>query len=193
MGEAEKAAVTEVMDSGCLSGFVGSPGPGFLGGPKVRAFEEAWARHCGVRHAVSVNSATSGLIAAMGAIGIRPGDEVILPASTMSATAAAVEDCLGIVAPKVRAGCRSNYYLWAFRYHGDIARFSVALTAEGFPHMHGYVRPLYRLPAFAQDVCCPVAESLADLLLFETCAWDIDALAAMRLGEALIRAARIAA
>ena len=88
MGPAEKAAVAEVMDSGCLSGFMGSPGPAFLGGPKVRAFEDAWARHCGVKHAVSMNSATSGLIAAMGAIELRPGDEVIVPPWMMSATIA---------------------------------------------------------------------------------------------------------
>ena len=89
MGEKEKAAVAEVVASGCLSGFFGSPGPEFLGGPKVRAFEEAWAARFGVKHAVTVNSNTSGLIAAMGAIGISPGDEVIVPPWTMSATVVA--------------------------------------------------------------------------------------------------------
>lgn len=87
MGEKEKAAVAEVVASGCLSGFFGSPGPEFLGGPKVRAFEDAWAARFGARYAVSVNSNTSGLFAAMGAIGLSPGDEVILPPWTMSATA----------------------------------------------------------------------------------------------------------
>jgi len=86
MGEAEKKAVAEVIDSGCLSGFFGSPGPEFLGGPKVKEFEAAWASRFGVRHAVSVNSNTSGLFATMGAIGIGPGDEVIVPPWTMSAT-----------------------------------------------------------------------------------------------------------
>ncbi len=89
IGEAEKAAVLEVMESGSLSGFYGSPGPEFLGGPMVRRFEAAWAERYGVSHAVSVNSATSGLTAAMGAIGIGPGDEVIVPPYTMSATAVA--------------------------------------------------------------------------------------------------------
>jgi len=89
MGESEEQAVLEVVRSGCLSGFFGSPGPEFLGGPKVRAFEEAWGAQYGIRHAVSVNSATSGLMAAMGAIGISPGDEVIVPPWTMSATAVA--------------------------------------------------------------------------------------------------------
>lgn len=89
MGEAEKQAVLEVMDSGKLSGFYGSPGPEFLGGPKVKAFEELWRQRYGVAHAVSVNSATSGLIAAIGAIGVNPGDEVIVPPWTMSATVVA--------------------------------------------------------------------------------------------------------
>jgi len=89
MGRAEKAAVMAVMRSGCLSGFYGSPGPEFLGGPRVKALEAAWKQHYGVKHAVTVNSATSGLMAAMGAIGISPGDEVILPPWTMSASAMA--------------------------------------------------------------------------------------------------------
>lgn len=89
MGQAEVDAVTEVVRSGCLSGFYGSAGPEFLGGPTVRAFEAAWAERYGVKHVVSVNSATSGLFAAMGAVGVGPGDEVIVPCTTMSATAMA--------------------------------------------------------------------------------------------------------
>lgn len=89
MGVAEMDLVCEVVRSGCLSGFYGSWGDQFFGGPKVRAFEKAWADRFGVRYAVAVNSATSGLFAAMGAIGIGPGDEVIVPPYTMSATAMA--------------------------------------------------------------------------------------------------------
>lgn len=89
MGEAERRAVAAVVESGCLSGFYGSPGPEFLGGSRVIALEQAWAERFGCRHAISVNSATSGLFAAMGAIGIGPGDEVIVPPWTMSATAMA--------------------------------------------------------------------------------------------------------
>lgn len=362
IGEAEKAAVAEVLESGCLSGFYGSPGPQFLGGPKVRAFEAAWAAHCGVRHAVSVNAATSGLIAAMGAIGIEPGDEVIVPPWTMSATVVAarayggvpvfadierktfcidpaevekkitrrtraiiavnlfghparlaalraladsyrlwlvedsaqaplafengkragtvghigvysfnyhkhihtgeggmcvtsddrlaerlrlirnhgenlsdvigfnfrmteiqaaiglaqlsrieehvgarvrlartlteaVKDCQGITAPRVREGCTSNYYLWAFKYAGYLPKFTAALKAEGFPHAVGYVKPLYQVPALKVEALCPVAESLTNgvrpdgyaehLLTFETCAYDVNDELAARLGQAL--------
>lgn len=89
MGDAEISAVSDVVRSGCLSGFYGSPGPKFLGGPKVREFEDAWSQRFGAKYTVSVNSATSGLMAAVGAIGISPGDEVIVPPWTMSATAMA--------------------------------------------------------------------------------------------------------
>lgn len=89
MGEAEARAVAEVMASDCLSGFYGSPGDEYWGGPKVQAFEAAWCERYGVAHAISVNSATSGLFAAVGAVGVSPGDEVIVPPWTMSATAMA--------------------------------------------------------------------------------------------------------
>lgn len=89
MGAAEKQAVSDVMGTDCLSGFYGSWGEQFLGGPRVKAFEAAWGERFGSKHAISVNSATSGLYAAMGAIGLGPGDEVIVPPYTMSATAMA--------------------------------------------------------------------------------------------------------
>lgn len=90
MGDAEKQAVIEVMDSGVLSGFFGSPGPHWLGGSKVQAFERKWAEQYGFAHAISVNSWTTGLMTAVGAIGISPGDEVIVSPYTMSASATAI-------------------------------------------------------------------------------------------------------
>lgn len=90
IGAEEKAAVIEFLDKGIvLSGFHGSARPSFFGGEQVLAFEAAWKARMGTRHAVSVNSATSGLMAAMGAIGIGPGDEVIVPPYTMTASALA--------------------------------------------------------------------------------------------------------
>lgn len=89
IGLRERTLVNEVLDDGLLSGFYGSWGPEFRGGRMVRRLEEQWAAKFDARHAVSVNSATSGLIAAMGAVGIGPGDEVIVPPYTMSATAVA--------------------------------------------------------------------------------------------------------
>ncbi len=90
IGEREKAAVMEVLDSGELSGFVASAGPEFRGGRQVRALESAFCQHFGVKHAVAVNSATSALHCATSAMGIGPGDEVIVTPYTMSASATAI-------------------------------------------------------------------------------------------------------
>lgn len=90
IGVEEVNAVKGVVESGILSQFLGAWHEDFYGGPKVREFERACEAFFGVRHAVTVNSATSGLIAAVGAIGIEPGDEVIVSPWTMSASATAI-------------------------------------------------------------------------------------------------------
>jgi len=89
IGEEEKEAALRVLDRGILSGFLGSWDAKFLGGPEVRALEVEWQAYFDVKHAISVNSATSGLYAAVGAAGIEPGDEVIVSPFTMSASATA--------------------------------------------------------------------------------------------------------
>lgn len=90
LGSEEVAAAKAVVESGVLSQFYGRWCDDFYGGPKVREFEAACARHFGVKRAVTVNSWTSGLVAAVGAIGIEPGDEVITSPWTMCATATAI-------------------------------------------------------------------------------------------------------
>lgn len=90
IGKEEARAAQTVIESGELSRFLGCWHEDFYGGPKIREFESAWASDFGVKHAVTVNSNTSGLIAAVGAIGIEPGDEVIVSPWTMSATATAI-------------------------------------------------------------------------------------------------------
>lgn len=89
VGEEEKAAVCAVIDSGILSNYLGAWHENFMGGREVRACEAAWAAKFGARHALSVNSNTSGMIAALGAVGVGPGDEVIVTAYSMSASATA--------------------------------------------------------------------------------------------------------
>lgn len=89
-GSEEVEAAKAVVESGVLSKFIGAWTEDFYGGVKVQEFERAWEDFFKVNHAVSVNSATSGLIAAVGAIGIEPGDEVIVSPWTMSATATAI-------------------------------------------------------------------------------------------------------
>lgn len=89
IGKQEQSAVIRVIQSGVLSKFLGVWSDDFYGGPEVNALEKEWARFYKVRHAITVNSATSGLYCAVGAIGAGPGDEIIVSPYTMSASAIA--------------------------------------------------------------------------------------------------------
>ncbi|MBI3126020.1 MAG: DegT/DnrJ/EryC1/StrS family aminotransferase [Candidatus Tectomicrobia bacterium] len=90
IGEEEEREVLEVLRSQHLSGFSGTFTDRFLGGEKVQAIERAFADLFGVRHAVSVNSATSALHCAVAATGVEPGEEIITSPYTMSATASSI-------------------------------------------------------------------------------------------------------
>ena len=79
IGDEEIASVVEVLKSGWLTS-----------GPKVKQFEKEFAEFVGARYAVAVNSATAGLHLALEAIGIGPGDEVLVPTHTFAATAEVV-------------------------------------------------------------------------------------------------------
>lgn len=90
IGKEEVEAAKSVIESGVLSKFLGCWDPDFYGGPKVQAFERLCESYFGVKHAITVNSWTSGLIAAVGAVGVEPGDEVIVSPWTMCASATAI-------------------------------------------------------------------------------------------------------
>jgi perosamine synthetase len=96
VGEDEAQAAAAVVRGGVLSAYIGARGDGFMGGRKVRELEAKAAGYFGVRHALVVNSWTSGLVAAVGAIGIEPGDEVITTPWTMAATATSILHWNGI-------------------------------------------------------------------------------------------------
>ncbi len=81
---------------------------GFVLGPEVDEFERAFADYCEVRHVVGVANGTDALEIALGAAGIGPGDEVIVPANTFVATAEAV---LRSGATLVLADCDEDFLL----------------------------------------------------------------------------------
>ena len=62
-------------------------------GKYIGAFEEAFAKFCGVKHAIAANNGTTALHLALVALGLGPGDEVIIPTVTYIATANAVRYC----------------------------------------------------------------------------------------------------
>jgi dTDP-4-amino-4,6-dideoxygalactose transaminase len=86
IGAEEKKEVMEVLDNKYLFRYYGptdSPS-------KVKAFEEGYSKYLGTKHCLALNSCTSALVSAMVAVGVGPGDEVIVPAYTFFATCAAV-------------------------------------------------------------------------------------------------------
>jgi perosamine synthetase len=81
-GPEEDAATSAVIRSGMLAQ-----------GPAVAQFEEKFARYCGVKNAIAVNSGTAALHAALACAGIKSGDEVIVPTFSFFATASCVSMC----------------------------------------------------------------------------------------------------
>ena len=79
VGERERAAVDRVLASGMLAQ-----------GPEVAAFEQEFSAVVAGRHCVAVNSGTSALHMGLKALGIRAGDEVLVPSFTFAATANSV-------------------------------------------------------------------------------------------------------
>ena len=83
IGKEEIEAVVEVLKSGILSEKSGR-------GPRVLQFEKDFSKYVGAKHAVAVSSGTAALHSALLAVGVQPGDEVVVPSFTFSATAEAV-------------------------------------------------------------------------------------------------------
>jgi dTDP-3-amino-3,4,6-trideoxy-alpha-D-glucose transaminase len=74
-----RAAVARVLDS-----------ERYILGPEVEAFEREWAAYCGADHAVGVANGTEAITIALRAMGVGPGDEVVVPSFTFYASAEAI-------------------------------------------------------------------------------------------------------
>ena len=110
IGEQEVQSVVETLNSGWLTT-----------GSKVKNFEEDFARYVGSKHAVAVNSATAALHLALDAVGIKEGDEVIVPTMTFAATAEVV---LYFKAKPVLLDCQRD------TFNLDPTQIEAALTSK---------------------------------------------------------------
>ena len=80
--------IEELILSNSFSGFLAQPSLEHLGGPSVRKLESNWSQLFKTKHAVTFNSWTSGLVAAVASLGLKKGSEVIVTPWTMSASVA---------------------------------------------------------------------------------------------------------
>lgn len=156
IGEEERAAVERVMATGQLSAFVAANDDRFYGGTSVRAFEAEFRNLLGSPHAVSFNSASSGLMAAVAALGIGPGDEVIVPAQTMSASAAMV---LANGAAPVFADVEDRTY--GLDPDSVRSRLSERTRALMLVHLYGHPARMTELLAIASEYDLKVIEDCA--------------------------------
>lgn len=156
LGDEERREVQQVLDSSILSGFVAKAGDHFLGGPKVRLLEDEFQRYFDIPFAVSVNSATAGLHAALIALGCRSGDEVVVTPYTMSASATAVLMCNAV-----------PVFVDVDPVYGNIDPEKVerAITprtrAMVVVHLFGHPAPMQQLQAIAKAHNLPIVEDCA--------------------------------
>jgi len=133
----------------------------FIQGPAVKDFEEAFAAYHGAKQCVATSCGTSALHVALLAMGIRPGDEVIVPVNTFIATAEAVSHC----------GARPVFVDMSEEdYCIDPAKIEAAITprTRAITPVH-----LYGQPAEMEAVLA-IAKS-RNLMVLEDCAQAHDA------------------
>jgi dTDP-4-amino-4,6-dideoxygalactose transaminase len=144
--EQDLEAVAETLRSGWLTL-----------GPRTAAFEEAFAAQLGARHAIALSSCTAALHLAYLAAGVGPGDEVIVPAFTFVATAAAVLYC----------GATPVFAEICSREHPSLdpedveRRITPRTKAVCAVHYAGYAAPVDRLKALCDERGVALIEDVA--------------------------------
>ena len=132
--EEMKRAMLRVVDSGR-----------FILGPETRSFEEEFARYVGVPHAVAVSQGTSAIQLAVLAIGVKPGDEVLVPSLTAFPT---IEGVVHAGATPVFVDCDA----YGCMDHDDAGRRVTPRTVGMVPvHLYGGAADLDRLGELARD------------------------------------------
>lgn len=152
LGEGEKKAVLEVLESGKLTD--GS----YEGGKRVREFEAKARSLLKAKHVVAVNSGTAALHTSLTALGVGPGDEVIIPPFTFVATANVVLAC----------GAKPVFVDIGPDYNMDSSKLRKAITKKTkavIPvHVYGYPADMDEINEVAAAHSIAVVEDAAESL-----------------------------
>lgn len=156
IGEEERDAVNRVLDSRRLIRFYGPDDPdGEDAGSEVDELEREFAARMGSTHALGVTSGTAALITGLAALGVGPGDEVILPAYTFVASAAAILAVGGI---PVIAEIDNSLTLEPRSARDAVTRHTRAIMPV---HMRGMPAQMDELLALARSKGLGVVEDVA--------------------------------
>ena len=158
IGIKEISAANKVLRTGILSDFIAGKNKNFLGGIKVNQFERQCEKYFKVKHAVTVNSWTSGLICAVGAIDIEPGDEVIVTPWTMPATATAILHWNAI--PVFADIDKNTFNLNIESIEANISKYTKAIIAVDIFGQSADIYSIMKIKGIEND------ESAAKLLTF---------------------------
>ncbi len=145
LGEEELAAVKDVLASGHL-----------VQGPKVKAFEDAFAAYLGRKHAIAVSNGTTALHVALLAHGVHAGQEVLIPPLTFFATASMVLACGA--KPVFVDVDRASYNMDPAKVAGAITRRTAAVMPV---HLCGQTADMDPILEAAKDHDIPVIEDAA--------------------------------
>ncbi len=135
-------------------------------GRYVEEFEESWAAYCGARYGIAVSNGTTALQVAVEAVGIEPGDEVIMPSFTIISCASAVVRCGGI--PVL---VDSDPQTFCMSVDGVAAAITSRTKAIMVVHMYGHPVDMDPIMALAQRHGLIVIEDAAEVhgALYQTC------------------------
>lgn len=152
VGDEEKKAVLDVLSSGMLVN------ASYEGGEQVRAFEGKVGKLLGAKHVIAVNSGTAALHTALMALGVKQGDEVVVPAFTFVATANVVLAC---GAKPVFVDIKEDYNMDPYAFRKAITRKTKAVIPV---HVYGYPADMDEIREIAEARSVKVVEDAAESL-----------------------------
>jgi dTDP-4-amino-4,6-dideoxygalactose transaminase len=152
VGEEEKQAVLAVLSSGMLVN------ASYEGGEQVRAFEGKVRRLLGAKHVIAVNSGTAALHTALMALGVKQGDEVVVPPFTFVATANVVLAC---GAKPVFVDIKEDYNIDPDAFRRAVTRKTKAVIPV---HVYGYPADMDEIREIAEGRSVKVVEDAAESL-----------------------------